>query len=148
MWEKVAHERNIPWNTTVVFEIGFNETQHKTFEEYMKWGIQNGLQETDLELLDGNEIAKREPNVKSYSGIFCKKEVASHSGEFTKYIKKQSHTRIPQLGKRLINTHNSIRSLNQHNNWQLLRFREKQALSLTMMPYLANIAASFLRRLP
>jgi len=90
MWEKVAKERKIPWSKTGVFEIGFNETQHKTLEEYMKWGIQNGLQENDLELLDGKEIAKREPNVKCYSGIFCKKEVASDFGKFTKEIKKES----------------------------------------------------------
>jgi len=90
MWEKVAKERNIPWKKTGVFEIGFNETQHKTLEEYMKWGIQNGLQENDLEILDGKEIAKREPNVKCYSGIFCKKEVASDFGKFTKEVKKES----------------------------------------------------------
>jgi len=101
MWEKVAKERNIPWSKTGVLEIGFNEDQHKTLEEFMEWGVQNGLQENDLELLDGKEISKRESNVKCYSGVFCKKEVASDFGEFTKEIKKESQKNgvILLLGK-------------------------------------------------
>ena len=90
MWENLAKEKNIPWKNTGVLEIGFNEDQHKTLEEYMKWGIQNGLEENDLELLDDREIAKREPNVKCYSGIFSKKEVASDFGAFTTEIKNES----------------------------------------------------------
>ena len=90
MWEKLAKERNVPWLKTGVFEIGFNEKQHASLEEFMKWGIINGIPEGDLELLDGNEISKKEPNVKCHSGIFCKREVSSDFGAFTREIKKYS----------------------------------------------------------
>ncbi len=90
MWERLAKERNVPWLKTGVFEIGFNEKQHASLEEFMKWGIINGIPEGDLELLDGNEISKKEPNVKCHSGIFCKREVSSDFGAFTREIKKYS----------------------------------------------------------
>lgn len=90
MWQKLAIDRNIPWKNTGVFEIGFDQKQHKSLEEYMKWGQKNGIPEDDLELLDGREISKKEPNVQCYSGIFCKREVSTDFGLFTKELKKES----------------------------------------------------------
>jgi len=90
MWQNLALERKIPWNKTGVLELALNEEQHKSLEEFMKWGIQNGLSEDDLTLLDSKEVSKKEPNVKSHSAIFCPKEVSSDFGAFTREIKKYS----------------------------------------------------------
>ncbi len=56
----------------------------------MEWGIQNGLLEEDLDLLTGNEVSKKEPNVKCHSAIYCKKEVSTDFGAFTRLIRKES----------------------------------------------------------
>jgi len=90
MWENLAKERNIPWLNTGVYEIGFDEKQHKSLEEFMRWGDTNGIPEGDLELLDGNEISKREPNLKCHSGVYCKREVSTDYGAFTREIRKES----------------------------------------------------------
>lgn len=90
MWQKLATERNIAWKNTGVFEIGFDEKQHKSLEEYMKWGARNGIPEGDLELLESKDISKKEPNIQCYSGIYCKREVSTDFGAFTKEIKKES----------------------------------------------------------
>jgi len=90
MWENLAKDRKIPWLKTGVFEIGFNEKQHKSLEEFMKWGDINGIPEGDLELLDGNQVSKREPNVKCHSAVFCKREVSTDYGAFTREIRKES----------------------------------------------------------
>ncbi len=90
MWQNLAKERNIPWKKTGVLELALNEEQHKSLEEFMKWGIQNGLSEEDLTLLDSKEVSKKEPNVKGHSAIFCPKEVSSDFAAFTREIKKYS----------------------------------------------------------
>lgn len=90
MWESLAKERKTPWLKTGVFELALNEAQHKSLEEYMKWGIINGIPEKDLELLDGNEVSKKEPNVKCKSAIFCTREVSSDFASFTRAIRKES----------------------------------------------------------
>lgn len=90
MWEDLARERKIPWLKTGVFEIALNDIQHKSLEEYMKWGAINGIPEGDLELLDGSEVSKREPNVKCESAIFCKREVSSDFAAFTNEIRIES----------------------------------------------------------
>lgn len=90
MWEKLAKEANVPWNKTGVLELALNEDQHKSLEEYMQWGDENGIPSDDLELLDEKQVSKMEPNVKCHSAIFCKREISSDFGAFTNAIKKES----------------------------------------------------------
>ena len=90
MWEKLAKKANVPWKKTGVLELALNEDQHKNLEEFMQWGDENGIPSKDLELLDGKQVSKMEPNVECYSAISCKREVSSDFGAFTNEIKKES----------------------------------------------------------
>jgi len=90
MWEKLAKKTNVPWTKTGVLELAVHEEQHESLEEFMKWGIENGLDEKDLELLSSDEITKREPNVKGHSAVYCRKEVSTDFGAFTREIRKES----------------------------------------------------------
>jgi len=90
MWETLAKKEKIPWTKTGVFELALNEEQHKSLEEYMQWGNENGIPSKDLELLDGKEVSKLEPNIECHSALFCKREVSSDFGAFTNAIKKES----------------------------------------------------------
>ena len=90
MWEKLAKKTNVPWEKTGVLELAINEEQHESLEEFMKWGIENGLDEKDLELLSAEEITKKEPNVKGHSAVYCRKEVSTDFGAFTREIRKES----------------------------------------------------------
>ncbi len=90
MWKNLSMERKLPWKKTGVLELALNKKQHKSLQEYMIWGEKNGISSKDLELLDGKEVSKREPNVKCYSAIECKREASVDFGLFTKEIKKES----------------------------------------------------------
>jgi len=75
---------------TGVLELALNEEQHKSLEEFMQWGDENGIPSKDLELLDSKQVSKLEPNIECHSAIFCKREVSSDFGAFTNVIKKES----------------------------------------------------------
>jgi len=90
LWENLSKDRGIPWKKTGVLELALDEKQHRSLKNYMKWGIENGLLEQDLELLSGNEVSKKEPNVKCHSAIYCRKEVSTDFGAFTREIRKES----------------------------------------------------------
>lgn len=90
MWETLAMKRGIPWKKTGVLELALDEDQHKSLEDYMKWGVENGLSEHDLELLTADEVSKKERNVKCHSAIYCKKEASTNFGAFTHEIKNES----------------------------------------------------------
>jgi L-2-hydroxyglutarate oxidase len=83
LWKEFSIPRNIPWKECGTLEVALDESQHKTLEKYLKWGAQNGISEGTLQLMDSNEVSKKEPNVRCNSGIYCNKDVSTDYGIMT-----------------------------------------------------------------
>jgi len=90
MWKTFAERRRLPWKMVGTLEVGLDEDQHNVLEKYLEWGPKNGISPKDIELLDGNEVKKREPNVQCYSAIYCKTDTIVDYGAFTRGIKEES----------------------------------------------------------
>ena len=90
LWKTFAEKRELPWKMVGTLEVALNDDQHKTLEKYMEWGINNGIPQSDLELLDRNGVSKKEPNVSCHSAVFCKRDAVVDYGMFTKQLKKES----------------------------------------------------------
>ena len=90
LWKNFAKIHNIPWLDVGTIEIALDDSQHQTLEKYLKWGMTNGLTEYDLKLLTSEEISKKEPNVKCYSGIYCKKDASTDYGMLTEKLQLES----------------------------------------------------------
>ena len=56
LWKTLAKDTMSPWSEVGTIEVALNEVQHKTLEKYHKWGIQNGVSENNLSLLNSNEL--------------------------------------------------------------------------------------------
>lgn len=90
MWKKLAKQRNLPWKNVGKLMVALEKGQHKTLEKYMKWGVQNGIPEEDLKLLNGKEVSKKEPNLHCYSALDSRRDTSTDYGLFTQEIKKES----------------------------------------------------------
>lgn len=90
LWKSFTEQKGIEWKMVGTLEVALNDDQHKTLEKYMKWGIQNGIPETDLALLDRNEVLKKEPNVSCHSAVFCRRDSVVDYGTLTRELKKES----------------------------------------------------------
>ena len=90
LWKRFTEKKGLAWKTVGTLEIALDDAQHKILEKYLKWGIQNGISEKDLELLDRSEVAKKEPNISCYSAVFCKTDVAVDYGKLTQELKNES----------------------------------------------------------
>jgi L-2-hydroxyglutarate oxidase len=90
LWKTFAEQKKLPWKNVGTLEVALDENQHKTLEKYTKWAVENGLAETDVELLDKNDVSKKEPNVSCHSALFCKTDVAVDYGAFTREMKSES----------------------------------------------------------
>lgn len=90
LWKTLAERRELPWKIVGTLEVALNEDQHNALEKYMKWGVNNGIPQNDLELLDRNEVLKKEPNVSCNSAVFSKRDAVVDYGTFTKQLKKES----------------------------------------------------------
>lgn len=128
MWEKLAKDRNVPWEKTGVYEIGFNDEQHKSLEEFIEWGDINGIPKSDLELLDGKEISKREPNVKCHSGVFCNREVSTDFGAFTREICKDSQNN----GTKFLLNHN-VKSIKKNSENTTIVFKDNSEITTNFL---------------
>lgn len=90
LWWDYAKKHHISWKDTGTIELALDESQHHTLEKYLNWGHQNGLDDNDLELLDSGQIKQREPNVRCYSGLFCKKDASTDYGMLTEQLFQES----------------------------------------------------------
>jgi L-2-hydroxyglutarate oxidase len=89
-WKILAKKRNLPWKEVGKLEVALDEKQHKTLEKFLKWGIENGMSENDLEVMDSKQVSEKEPNVKCHSAIFSKRDVSTDYSILTKQVKKES----------------------------------------------------------
>jgi L-2-hydroxyglutarate oxidase len=89
-WKILAKKKNLPWNEVGKLEVALDEKQHKTLEQFLKWGIENGMSEDELELMDSKQVSKKEPKVKCHSAIFSKRDVSTDYALLTKEVMKES----------------------------------------------------------
>jgi L-2-hydroxyglutarate oxidase len=123
LWKRFAEKKGLAWKTVGTLEIALDDTQHKILEKYLKWGVQNGISEKDLQLLDRNEVTKKEPNVSCHSAVFCKTDVAVDYGKLTQELKNESQ----QNGTKFLLNH-KVESI-ENKNEPVINFENKTQLS-------------------
>jgi L-2-hydroxyglutarate oxidase len=88
MWQGLADEAGLPWMPIGTFNVGLDESEVRTLEQYRAWGIENGMAEDELELLDGRGVRVLEPEVSCRAGLLSKTDVSVDFGAFTRHIWK------------------------------------------------------------
>ncbi len=88
LWKDLAYQQKVPWNEIGTIEVAIEEAQHKTLEKYRKWGEKNGIPSQKLDLLDHQELKRKEPNLDAHSGLLCKMDVSTDFGKFTQELQK------------------------------------------------------------
>lgn len=90
LWRDFAVQKNLPWKQCGTIEVALDDSQHKSLEKYLKWGRQNGIPDSELELMDSRDVAKKEPNIKCTSGLYCRRDVSTDYGIMTGELHKMS----------------------------------------------------------
>jgi L-2-hydroxyglutarate oxidase len=86
MWERLAKDAGLPWKPTGTFNVAVDEPEVKVLEKYRAWGLENGMEEKELELLDGRLVRSREPEVSCRAGLLSKTDVSVDFGAFTRHL--------------------------------------------------------------
>ncbi|MGI0089437.1 MAG: NAD(P)/FAD-dependent oxidoreductase, partial [Nitrosopumilaceae archaeon] len=124
LWKTFAKKRELPWKMVGTLEVALDEDQYKTLEKYMKWGVQNGIPKSDLELLDKDEVSKKEPNVSCHSALYCRRDVAVDYGIFTQELKKESQ----KNGTKFLLKH-KVESIKRNEKKSLVTFQNNEELT-------------------
>ncbi len=131
-WHAFAKKRNLPWKEIGKLEVAFDEKQHKTLEKFRNWGIENGMSEDELEILDSKQVSQKEPNVKCHSAIFSKRDVSTDFGILTKQVMIESQ----KNGAKFLFNHNVVNV--KENSEVKLTFADNSVIT---SKFLINCAA-------
>jgi len=83
MWQKYSSHKRMLFKRDGVLEVALDDKEIDQLYKYMEWGKANGLTNNELQLLDKNEVARMEPNVRCASAIYCSKDASVNYGAFT-----------------------------------------------------------------
>jgi len=89
MWESLARREGLPWRPIGTFNVAAEEGEVKTLEKYRRWGVENGMEEDELDLLAGRDIRDLEPEVSCRAALVSKTDVSVNFGTFTRYLGKR-----------------------------------------------------------
>ena len=80
MWQKYSDHKGLAFKRDGVLEVATDDGGIGRLQKYIEWGEANGLAKSELRLLDKNEVAKMEPNVRCASAIYCSKDASVNYG--------------------------------------------------------------------
>lgn len=86
MWQSLAKRGGLPWRPVGTFNVAAEDREVGVLEKYRRWGIENGMDEGELELLDSGEVSAREPEVRCRAALVSNTDVSVDFGAFTRYL--------------------------------------------------------------
>ena len=90
MWKKYSKLKDLPFKEDGVIEVSKDKKGTKVLEKYLKWGIENGLQEEEIKLLTKSELKKIEPEIKCNAALCVYRDASTDFATFTKSLMKDS----------------------------------------------------------
>lgn len=106
LWKKYAAAKGLPWSPVGTYEVALDEEQMAVLRAYVGYAAANGMEPSEVELLDGGEMARREPNVRCGGALFSKTDTAVDYHAFTEALRADAEA----LGVRFLTgaTANSV----------------------------------------
>ena len=104
MWESLAKREGLPWRPIGTFNVAAEDREIASLERYRRWGIENGMEENELELLDGRGVRNLEPEVSCRAALISKTDVSVDFGVFTRFLWR----RLGSRGVRFLGGHRVV----------------------------------------
>ncbi|MCA9826794.1 MAG: FAD-dependent oxidoreductase [Nitrosopumilus sp.] len=115
MWEEYAALRNLPFKKDGVIEVALEQKDIRVLEKYLKWGKQNGLEDSDIKLMSNTELRKIEPEIKCEAALYVYKDGSADYSIFTDSVMKDSQAN----GTKLILDTRVTRIKKEHGKWEI-----------------------------
>jgi L-2-hydroxyglutarate oxidase len=87
LWKKYAAQRGLPWAPVGTYEVALDDDGIDHLGAYVGYAAENGMEASEVELLDGREMREREPNVRCDGALFSRTDTAVDYRAFTESIK-------------------------------------------------------------
>jgi len=87
LWKRYAVEKGLPWAEVGTYEVALDDSQFEILDTYSAWALENGMAPGEVEVLDGREVRRREPNVRCAGAILSKTDTCVDYRAFTQALK-------------------------------------------------------------
>lgn len=86
LWRSLASDARLPWRQTGTLNVALSDGEVKTLKRYREWGVENGMDEEEMEILDRRGVQSIEPEVSCIAGLHSRTDVSVDFGAFTRHI--------------------------------------------------------------
>ncbi len=90
LWLKYAGERGLPAKDVGTYEVALADDDMGALEKYVGYAAENGMAANEVELLDGREMGRREPNVECVGAFLSKTDTAVDYRAFTDALRQDA----------------------------------------------------------
>ncbi len=91
LWRELAKTYGLPWKPVGTLNVALRDDEIRTLEKYEAWGVQNGMEELELELLEGGAVRVMQPEVNCKAALLSKTDVSVDFAEFARLLQRLSH---------------------------------------------------------
>ncbi|MDG6988120.1 MAG: FAD-dependent oxidoreductase [Nitrososphaerota archaeon] len=135
LWKAFAEEEGLPWSPTGTYNAAVEEREIRTLETYRAWGVENGMDATEMELLDAREVRSREPEVTCRAALYSKTDVSVDFAAFTRRILRRLLSKgVGFLGGR------ELTGVRKEGGGALAEFESADGRELVRCGFLVNAA--------
>ncbi len=82
-WKNYCKTKRIPFKEDGVIEAASDDKSSKTLFNHFEWGLKNGLEKKDIEIIEKKDIERIEPNLKCQYAILCNRDASVDYGQIT-----------------------------------------------------------------
>ena len=137
MWKKYTESKNLSFKEDGVIEIAKKDQDLETLNKYYKWGLENGLKEKEIEIVEGKKINEIEPNIVCKAALLCKKDASVNYHKLSKSLEQDNK----KLGNQIFLS-NKVIELTRKENKDIKNTKIKIIDSVTNN--IINISCDFL----
>lgn len=87
LWKEYAARKGLPWREVGTLKVARREEEMKTLEKNAGWAVENGMDPSEVDVLDGPGVARLEPNVRCVGALFAKTDTVVNYRQFTEAIR-------------------------------------------------------------
>lgn len=82
-WKRLAEEHGLPWGGWGTLEVAVGDEDLEVLERYLRWGVENGMDPEEMELLGAGEASRVEPEVRCRGALLVRTDVSTDFRSFT-----------------------------------------------------------------
>jgi len=100
LWKAYAAQKDLPWREVGTYKVAAKDKEVALLPTYAKWAVENGMRPSEVELLDGKEVRRREPNLTCAGALLVKTDTSVDYAAFTRALREDAEA----LGARFLTT--------------------------------------------